>query len=257
MTTIVPGPPSAMGEPTAGTGSTWRAEAERVARVAVGGLLAGLVGGFLVGGVGGRLAMRVVAVQTPDHYQGLTTDDGATTGEISLGGTLSLVVFVTLVGVLGGLLYVIVRPILPQATGWRLAAWGATTGVLGGVSVVQRDGVDYTVLGSPAVSVAMFVALVAAYGVVTAAVADRLLRPDGWARAAPLRRVLPALILLVPAVGAVLLLLVLGAVVVAVRVQGWQRRIPVAALTAVGRIGLVLLVGTGAVSLSRTIADVV
>ncbi len=257
MTTTAPGEPAARGEPTTSTGSTWRGEIERVARVAVGGLLGGLVGGFLVGGVGGRLAMRVVAVQTPDHYQGLTTDDGATTGEISLGGTISLVVFVTLVGVIGGLLYVAVRPILPPAPGLRLAAWGVTTGVLGGVSVVQSDGVDYTVLGSPAASVVMFVALVAGYGVVTAAVADRLLRPDGWARTASLRRVLPALILVAPAVGFLPPLVVVAAVVVAVRVQGWQRRLPVAALTAVGRIGLVLLVGAVAVSLTRTIADVV
>jgi hypothetical protein len=248
--------PSGDAAAVAGDTGSWRVEGDRVARVAVGGILAGLVSGFLVGGIGGRLAMRLVAVQTEDRFQGLTTDDGATTGEISLGGTIALVVFVTLVGVLGGLVYVAVRPVLPSARRARAATWALVTGVIGGSLVVQGDGVDFTLLGSPVTSVVVFVGLMALYGWVTSAVAERLLRPGGTVRTAPLRRLAPAFILLLPG-GTIVFVLAMGAGLVALLSLGWHRRVPSAALQGLGRVALVVVVGLAATSLVATVGEVV
>lgn len=237
---------AAGGEP-----APWGAATRHVVRQVAAGVLAGLVGGFLVGGVGGRIAMRVVALQTT-RFQGLTTDDGARTGEISLGGTAVLISFVTLVGVLGALVYVAVRPLLPRHR--RPWVWSAVTGIVGASMVVHSDGVDYTLLGSRWVSVAMFSGLCVAYGAVTAAVAERLLRPGGLVERTSPSRLAASFVVLLP--GLVIVPVALAsAVAVAARATGLPPRAwrpPVALL---GRALIVLAVLAASADLMGTMRD--
>ena len=81
---------------------------------------------------------------------------------------------------MGGLAYSIVRTALPERR--RPLAWGLLTGLVVGSMVIHADGVDYSVLGSRWVSVAMFAAVSAGYGALAAHLSERLLRPDGWVR---------------------------------------------------------------------------
>lgn len=252
MTTIVVGEQGGteVGEPFR---ARLRTEGERVVRVAAGGLVGGLVSGLLVAGVGGRIAMRIVALQTPAGYQGLTTDDGATTGEITLLGSLGLIVFLALVGGMGGLVYATVRTALPERR--RPLAWGLLTGLVVGSMVIHADGVDYAVLGSRWVSVALFAAVSAGYGAVAAHLSERLLRPEGWARRTtpvraglPFAAMLPGLVV-VPIVGG------LVALAVARTVRPLRRLAASPAVLVAVRLGLVVGAAVALADLIRTISE--
>jgi hypothetical protein len=157
-----------------------------------------------------------------------------------------------LVAGLGGRVYALVRPVLPERR--RPLVWGTVTGLFIGSSIIHADGVDYAVLGSRWVSVAMFAAISAGYGALTAHLAERSLRPGGaaWTRG----RVGVGLpfVLVVP--GGTFVAVGLGlAAVVAARATGLVarlRRIPVAL---VGRVALGVLVLVTAADLVRTVAD--
>lgn len=231
----------------------WWTEGEQVLRAACGGLVGGLASGLLVAGVGGRIAMRIVALQSEPGYQGLTTDDGAATGEITLLGSLGLIVFLGLVGAMGGLVYAVVRTVLPARR--RPLAWGATTGLVVGSMVIHADGVDYAVLGSRWVSVAMFAAVSTGYGALAAHLTERLLRPEGWARrTTPVRAGLPFLAL-IP--GLVVAPVAVGlAAVAGLRTIRPLRRLAAAPwVPVVARVALVVVAGAALLDLVRTLGD--
>lgn len=135
------------------------------------GILAGAGFGALIGGVGGRIVMRVIFL-IDRSTDGAETDFG-TVGEITVGGTLTLLILSTLAGVFGGVIYVVIRRWLP----WRSpVARGVFFGLLMmfGPGVIFLGEVDLQIF-EPAVPVfAMFVALIVLYGVVVAVVTDRL-----------------------------------------------------------------------------------
>lgn len=230
----------------------WRTEGERVVRTAVGGLVGGLAAGALVAGVGGRIAMRVVALQSPDAYQGLTTDDGAATGEITLLGSLGLIVFLALVGALGGLVYAVVRDALPARR--RPLAWGVVSGLVVGAMIIHADGVDYAVLGERWVSAAMFGAVAAGYGVVAAALAERALRPGGLARRVRPGWLAVAFVPFLAGLTIVPVALALAAVTAA-RATGLVARVPRRPVAIATRLLLVGVAGLSAVDLARTLSD--
>ncbi len=81
-----------------------------VRHVAVAGI-AGVVTGVIIGGVGGRIVMRVSAIAAPDRVTGIRTENGFPIGDITLGGTLELVIFVGIFsGIVGAICYVITEP---------------------------------------------------------------------------------------------------------------------------------------------------
>jgi len=236
-----------------GAASAWRAEAEGVLRVASAGLVGGLGSGLLVAGVGGRIAMRVVALQSAPAYQGLTTDDGAATGEVTLFGTLGLIAFLGLIGGLGGIAYAGVRAVLPERR--RPLVWGAVTGLVVGSMVIHADGVDYAVLGSRWVSVAMFGAISAGYGAVAAHLAERLLRPEGWARrTTPGRAGLPFASLL-PGLTVVPVAIALVVITTLRRVAPLRRLASAPVVIPVARLALVVGAGAALLDLARTASD--
>ena len=103
---------------------------------------------------------------------GAETDFG-TVGEITVGGTLTLLVLSTLAGVFGGVAYVAIRRWLPWPSP---VARGAFFGLLMmfGPGVIFLGEVDLQIF-EPAVPIfAMFVVLIILYGIAVAVVTDRM-----------------------------------------------------------------------------------
>jgi hypothetical protein len=151
-------------------GAIWR----DIARGGLGGLAVGIV----VGGLGGRVAMRLVALLIPDAF-GSFTENGNRIGDITLGGSLSLIIFAGLfVGIFVGVIWVVVSPWLPRTLGPRaLAAVPLAIG-LGAFGLVQGNNPDFAVLGyDPRVMVVLLglVGLVGAAMAVVDAWLDRRL----------------------------------------------------------------------------------
>lgn len=130
-----------------------------LAQATLGGFLCGAV----VGGVGGRLAMLLLRFTSSDQAHGVITDDGFPVGVFTLGETLGLVAFTTLLGVGVSTLYLVARRFLPTRN--RPLWTGVICGLTGGAAIVEPGEIDFTVLGPQWLAVLLFVALPAAYGV--------------------------------------------------------------------------------------------
>jgi hypothetical protein len=148
----------------------------RLAHDAFSGGLAGLLAGLAVLGLGSRLVMRVSALLSPDS-KGTLTDNDNIVGEITLAGTLELVIFVGLFGgLLSGTLWVLMRDWLPADPRRRIALAGLIAAALGSSAVVNADNIDFHELAAPAANIAMFVTMAGLTGVITAALDPVLTR---------------------------------------------------------------------------------
>jgi hypothetical protein len=128
------------------------------------GGLAGLIAGVLVAGIGGRLVMRLAALLVPESL-GRFTENGNRIGDITAGGTFALILFIGLfVGLVGGSLWVTMRPWLPDAAGLRAIVSIPIAIALGTKGLVEGANPDFRVLGGSEVVVASLVTLVALYG---------------------------------------------------------------------------------------------
>jgi len=142
-----------------------------LARV-LGVLVAGGVLGALIGGVGGRIVMYLLIRLTP-AADGVTSDDGFEMGRFTLSGSLNLIVVCTILGVVGAVLYLLVRWLLFGPWWVRVLSVTLAAGVGVGNLLVHTDGVDFTLLEPALVSVLAFVAIPAAYGAALTVVAER------------------------------------------------------------------------------------
>ncbi|MBA3524711.1 MAG: hypothetical protein H0T85_09215 [Geodermatophilaceae bacterium] len=132
------------------------------------------LGAGLFAGVGGRLVMRLLAATSPEA-RGRITDAGEVVGDISVDGTIGLIVFG---GVFAGVLcvvpYLLLRRWLPPGY-----LGGASFGLLALLLVGTRrdplrpDNVDFTILGPDWAALLTFAALAVAFGVLMAALAAR------------------------------------------------------------------------------------
>ena len=151
---------------------------------------AGLVTGLLVGGVGGRLFMRIAGAAAPDLAQGRSTEAGFTVGEITLGGTIGLVIFIGIfVGVVGAVIYLVFRPWLTWAGKWRGVTFGLLLLAIGSATsdVLNPDNFDFAILGNSVLVVSLIVGLFVGFGAFLDwmfGILDRRLPPseDGSAR---------------------------------------------------------------------------
>ncbi len=135
------------------------------------GTLAGAVAGAIAGGIGGRLAMRVVGIMATDREQGALTDAEESVGQITLDGTLALIVFGGIAsGILGGLIYAAMRRWFADAGAWRGLVFGAFLLGCLGWGVIEGDNFDFAAFGSVTVNVAMFSAIFLLFGVLLAPV---------------------------------------------------------------------------------------
>ncbi len=129
--------------------------------------IAGVVTGLVVGGLGGRLFMRVSGALAPDFAQGVSTEAGNRVGEITLGGTLGLVLFIGIAaGITGAVLYAVFRPWLAWAGRFRGVAFGVVLFAVGSATsdLLNPDNPDFFIVGNKPLNVAMIVALFLGYG---------------------------------------------------------------------------------------------
>jgi MFS family permease len=140
------------------------------------GTMAGMGGGF-VAGLWTRVAMRIAGALTVARNRGLLTDNDEVVGRITLNGTLFLGFFAALMGVAGGLLYVLVRRRLPGNTWQRPLLFGSLLLLIFGFVVMDEGNPDYRRFGSPWLNVATFSIAYLVFGLVAGMLADWL---DRW-----------------------------------------------------------------------------
>ena len=147
--------------------------------------VAGVLTGIVVAGLGGRLVMKVIAVAAGPSAVGRVTGNGNTVGDLTLEGTVALVVFSGVFeGLVGGLLYLALRPWLTPLRAWRGLGFGVAVLALMGHVVLEPDNFDFRVFGSVGLSVGLFAALFLLYGLVIAPVFERVASAAGRSRAA-------------------------------------------------------------------------
>jgi hypothetical protein len=205
----------------------------------------GVGAGILAAGAGGRLVMRLLAVTAGTDAQGHITEAEQIVGRITIGGTLSFIIFTALFfGLPSGAAYLLLRRWLPA--GWAGGlAYGALLLVVAGTRVepLRRANPDFDLVGPGWVSVAAFAALVVFHGVLVAALAGRLSRALPLLAAQP--RAITAhapLLVLLPLLPLTLLAVIAGAVAILVSrspqaVAAWHTR----AVVVIGRVALAIL----------------
>lgn len=135
--------------------------------------LAGLLTGILVAGIGGRVVMRVAALLVPGAT-GHFTENGNRIGEITLSGTLGLVLGGGLFfGLSGAVIWVVVSPWIPGGSRTRAILAMPIAVCLSGVALVQARNPDFDVLRHDPTTVLLLLALVALAGLTIAAL-------DAW-----------------------------------------------------------------------------
>jgi len=137
--------------------------------------LAGVLAGILVGGLLGRVVMRVAGLTAGPGLVGALTANGNRVGDITLGGTAAIVVFVVLgAGLTGGVLYAGAEPWLRRLRPWHGVAYGVGLLVAFGFAVLDPSNLDFQRFGSARLNVAMFAALFLVFGLVIGWLFDRL-----------------------------------------------------------------------------------
>jgi hypothetical protein len=132
----------------------------------------GATAGLVIAGGGSRLAMRAIALEDRDDF-GLRTSAGAVVGDVTFGGTLDLLLLSTALGVVGGLLYLVLRGWLPPEKrlrafvfAWLLAGFGLFFTVNG-----NQDDFTFVNVG---LSLGLFGLVLALFGVAVSLAVDPL-----------------------------------------------------------------------------------
>jgi hypothetical protein len=143
--------------------------------------LSGGISGFVVGGLGGRLFMFVLAQLNPEE-SGVKTDDGFEMGQFTVSGTLNLLVITTIIGVIGGLVFLAVRGLRFGPPWFRVLSMPVGATIVVGSLLVHSDGVDFTLLEPLWVAVALTLSVPFFYTLMLAWLADRWLgdEPGVW-----------------------------------------------------------------------------
>jgi hypothetical protein len=141
--------------------------AEPLRDIARGGL-AGLLAGIVVAGIGGRIVMRAAALLVPEAA-GRFTENGNQIGEITLAGTLGLVLAGGLFfGLFGAVVWVVVSPWIPGGARTRAVLAMPIAVSLTGIALVQARNPDFQVLRHDPNTVVLLLALVALAGLTIA-----------------------------------------------------------------------------------------
>lgn len=135
------------------------------------GTVSGAGVGLLIGVVN-RLVMRIVALQNgPTEIE---TDFGAKVLNFTMEGTLFLIITTTLVAIVPGMLYVGLRRLIPGGVLVRGLVFGLLLAAVFGTAIVDSRLRDFSFLGVPQVSAAMFLGMFVLFGVLVAPIASRL-----------------------------------------------------------------------------------
>lgn len=141
------------------------------------GTAAGAIAGLLIGGIGGRLAMLLLRLTSDEIVLGLTSDDGFEIGVVTA-DTVQLLLAMTVLGGLNGILYVVLRELIPSRL--RLGLWTAFAALVGGANFVHEDGIDFTLISPQLLSIALFVALPGVAAALVVLLVERWIREPAW-----------------------------------------------------------------------------
>jgi hypothetical protein len=131
--------------------------------------LGGIIAGLIAGGIGSRIAMRISAAATGPLCPTLITENGNRYGEITLGGTIFLLLSGALfVGILGGLVYAAMRPWLRGLGRWHGLVFGLLLLIIFGSVVIDGGNKDFRLFAQPLVNVALFAVLFPLFGLLIA-----------------------------------------------------------------------------------------
>jgi hypothetical protein len=224
-------------------------------------LAAGITSGIAVAGTGARLAMRLLAVTAGDGAQGRITEAEEVVGEITVGGSIFLVLFVgVFVGVAAAAIYLLIRRLLPQ--GWLGGlALGAGLLILFGTTQdpLRSDNPDFDLVGPGWLAVLVFTSLALAFGVTLVGFVNRLSAwlPLPTTEPRVLVRYLPVALAAVLGFSFSALLLLLGAIaVVATRWTPLIRAVRSPGAVRIGRFALVALIVVLLPGPAQSISDI-
>lgn len=219
------------------------------------------VAGVLVGGIASRLVMRIAALAAPGA-RGLLTENGNVVGEITLPGTVALLVFGGIgSAIVGAGAFVVFDPWLPRRTVMRGLVLGGFLLAFAGTLVIDAANADFVLLGNRTLNVTLFSSLFPAFGLVasgTAAFLDRRIPPAAslslrqWALTVAVGLpVVPGIIGLALAVAPRFGLALVGARAAVAAARALERR----GRTPIARAVFVLATGTVALVLTLTGAE--
>jgi hypothetical protein len=153
----------------------WRTDAVHALQRLGAASLVGALGGLVVGGIGGRLFMGLLAgLNREDH--GVITSDGFPMGEVTLAGTLNLLAFATVLGVLGAGVYLALRGLLVGPRWFARACTVVGGTVMVGTVMVHEDGPDFTLLEPTWAAIALTLSVPLVYLLVVPPLVDRAVR---------------------------------------------------------------------------------
>jgi hypothetical protein len=132
----------------------------------------GASAGLVIAGGGSRLAMRAIALEDRDNF-GLRTSAGAVVGEVTLDGTVSLLLLSTALGVAGAVLYLVLRGWLPLAKRLRALVFALSLAGVGLFFTVNGNEDDFTFV-NVGLSLGLFGLVLVLFGLVVALGVDRL-----------------------------------------------------------------------------------
>ncbi|MEU0561369.1 hypothetical protein [Dactylosporangium sp. NPDC006015] len=157
--------------------STLASGVEWVRRLGV-AVLAGGVAGLVAGGVGGRLIMLALARMNHPRATGVLSDDGFVMGQFTLAGTVNLMLVCTVIGAIGGLVWVAIRGLRFGPVWWRRVSVPLGATLVIGSMMVHSDGVDFTLLDPPLVAVALVLCIPLLATVLVTWLGDRWIGSD-------------------------------------------------------------------------------
>ena len=127
--------------------------------------------------------MYVLAQLNPEEA-GVKTDDGFEMGQFTLSGTLNLLIITTVIGVIGGLVFLALRGLRFGPPWFRVLSMPVGVTIVVGSLLVHSDGVDFTLLQPWWLAVSLTLAVPFVYTLMVSALADRWLgdKPSVWSR---------------------------------------------------------------------------
>lgn len=138
-------------------------------------VMSGVGAGITIAGAGGRLAMRLMAVTSPEAAQGRVTEAEQIVGRITVDGTIGFILSTALFfGLPTGILYLLIRRWLPDGRVGGLVYGLLLLVVLATrIDPLRADNRDFDIVGPAGVALAAFGALVVVHGMAVAAIAAR------------------------------------------------------------------------------------
>ena len=143
-------------------------------------IVGGVPAGVVLVGVGSRVAMLVLRLTSPDRVRGITSDDGFTIGEVTLGGTYNLLALGAATGIIGAGAYLMVSRWLIGPIWFRRITTGLASAVVVGSMLVHPDGIDFTALRPVWLAIGLFVLLPGLFGTFIGSAVDAVKRPGSW-----------------------------------------------------------------------------